>query len=261
MFSNIFWILLFRTDVLLIGGFLDQLQVGLYSAAVPIAQLILTMRQAFTPIILPLLTELVANKQKNELSLLYFLSAKWTTLFALPVFLSMVVAPEFFIQFVFGKEYLAASSSLRIISIGYFIHTIVGPSSNMVVIIGKSRLAMINSIIAFCLSITLNIYLIPAMGIEGAALTAVITFLLYNLLCLVQVYAFIKVHPFRLLHIKFIVAGLFSSIALYYLMQYTAPLFALCCFFLIYFSLLFLFKAIKEEDKLILNMIAGKFKH
>ena len=258
LMSGIFWMLLSRTDTLIIGIFLDQNFVGLYNAAIPIGQMILMVRQAFSPIVLPLLTELLSKNKKDDLSLMYYLSAKWTTILSMPIFISMFIKPEFYLKFIFGSEFISAAPILKIVIFGFFIHTVVGPTSNLLIILGKTRIAMINSVLAFVLSICMNVILIPKFQLIGAAITSLCTYLFYNLLCFIQVYKTIQTQPFKPLHLKFLIAGLIP-IPVFYLQSYIkTDLMAIALYGILYILGLFLLKAVKSEDKIILRTIFKK---
>jgi len=260
MLGGIFWVLLPRTDTIIIGILLDQESVGLYNAAVPIGQLILLVRQALSPIVLPLFTELFAKDDKDSLSLMYYISAKWSVMLAIPIFISMVILPQFYISLIFSEIFLASVPILRIIIIGYFLHTVVGPTSNLLVILGDTKKTMINSIIAFICSIGFNLILIPKYKLIGAGISSVISFNIFNILCFIQVYQKIRIQPFRLLHIKFAIAGLIPVPILFYLDVTKSHLLSIAAYFIAYILLLILFRAIKNEDLLIINVIKNRFK-
>ena len=260
LLSGIFWMLLERTDTIIIGIFLDQTYVGLYNAAIPIGQMILMIRQSFSPVILPLLTELFSKNKRNDLALMYYLSAKWTAILSIPLFISMLMKPEFFIRLIFGSEFISASTILQIVIFGFFIHTIVGPTSNLLIILGKTKLAMQNSVLAFLISILSNIILIPKFQLIGAAISSLCTYTAYNIMCFIQVYQTIHLQPFRLLHLKFAIAGIIP-VPVFYLQSYIrSDLITLIIYGSAYVSLLVILRAIKAEDKIILNTIRNKFK-
>ncbi|MEE4310898.1 MAG: flippase [candidate division KSB1 bacterium] len=260
LFSGIFWMLLARTDTILIGAYLNQKYVGLYNAAVPIGQLILMVRQAFSPIILPLFTELVSKKDRKNLLLMYYIVAKWTTILSLPIFISMLILPKFFIWIVFGRQFLPSASVLQIVIIGFFIHTIMGPTSNLIVILGKTRLAMINSMIAVIISVGLNIILIPRFQLTGAAISSVASYLTFNLLGFFQVYRLLKVQPFRPLHLKYLLASLLPVPILLNSPIINSDLIPLLLYSIAYIGLLIIFKSFKTEDKVVLEAIIGRIR-
>lgn len=260
LLSGIFWMLLSRTDTIIIGIFLDQHYVGLYNAAIPIGQMILMIRQAFSPIILPLLTELLSKNQKDDLSLMYYLSAKWTTILSIPIFISMLFMPQFFIRLIFGSNFIPAAPILQIVILGYFLHTIVGPTSNLLIILGKTKLAMQNSVMAFVFNIIMNIFLIPRYQLIGAAISSASTYLFYNVMCFIQVYRSIHVQPFRLLYLKFVLAGLLPIPILFFRTHIASDPIILIMYGTLYIVFLILLKAVKSEDKIIFSAIRQKVK-
>ena len=260
MLGGIFWLLLPRTDTIIIGVLLDQASVGLYNAAVPIGQLILLIRQALSPIVLPLFTELFAKDDKDSLSLMYYISVKWTAMLSIPLFVSMMILPQFYISMIFSREFLASIPILRIIIVGYFLHTLVGPTSNLLVILGDTKKTMINSIIAFICSVGFNLILIPKYKLIGAGISSVISFNIFNILCFLQVYQKIRIQPFRLIHLKFAIAGIIPIPILYFINITKSHLIAILLYFIAYILFLILTRAIKNEDKIVINVIKNRFK-
>jgi O-antigen/teichoic acid export membrane protein len=258
LLSGMFWFLMARTDTIIIGILLDQTKVGIYNAAVPIGQLLMLAREAFSPIILPLFTELFASEKFDKLSVLYTISSKWMTMLVLPVFISMFVLPDFYINLIFGAKFMAAVPVLKIVIIGYVFHVVMGPLSNLLIISGYTKKAMLNSLAALFVSITLNLILIPKLGLTGAAISAVLAFATFNILCFLHVYSQIKVKPFRLLYIKFIIAATLPIPILYMSMPFDSMFLSILIYFICYVIFLIVFRSVKKEDKVVLDAIKNR---
>jgi O-antigen/teichoic acid export membrane protein len=255
LFSGMFWFLMARTDTIIIGILLDQTKVGIYNAAVPVGQILMLVREAFSPIILPLFTGLFAEGKFDKLSVLYTISSKWMTMLVLPLFISMLVLPHFYISLIFGAEFITAVPVLRIIIFGYVFHVVMGPLSNILIIAGHTKKTMLNSLAALLVSITLNLILIPKFGLEGAAISAVMAFVIFNILCFIHVYRQIEIKPVRLLYFKFIIAAVLPIPILYISPPFDSIFLSIILYFLCYVVLLIVFRSMKKEDLVVLEAI------
>ena len=173
----------------------------------------------------------------------------------LPLFISMLVFPNFYINLIFGAEFVTAIPVLRTIIIGYVFHVIMGPLSNILIIAGHTKKAMLNSLVALVVSITLNLILIPRLSLLGAAISVVFAFITFNLLCFIHVYRQIKIKPFRLLYFKFIVSAILPVAFIYKLVPFENMFFSIILYFLSYVVLVILFRSVKKEDMVVIDAI------
>jgi O-antigen/teichoic acid export membrane protein len=135
-----------------------------------------------------------------------------------------------------------------------------GPASTLLVTLGKPRYNMINAFVALALNLVLNIVFIQRFQLKGAAAAATAGYMIYDLLCLIQIYLFMKIQPFRLVFIKFILAGVIPIPALMFSRLLGSPFLAIGVYGLSYFLLLMLFQSFKSEDVVMWKAIRGKMK-
>ena len=170
----------------------------------------------------------------------------------------LMIVPEFFIQVLFGTEYLAATNVLRLIALGVFFSSMVGPTGNLLIVIGKTKLVLIDFIIAYAVNIFLNIILIPKYGLIGAATATATSVVIHNTITIFQIYYYLKLIAFRTVYLKIALAGLIPG-TLFWLIKDGLSgwiLLALCiAFTLVFIALNFLFGAISNEDKMIMREI------
>jgi O-antigen/teichoic acid export membrane protein len=79
---------------------------------------------------------------------------------------------------------------------------------------GKQKIELYNSIIMVTVSILLKIFLIPKFGVTGAAISTVIVIILMNLITLLEIYFFYKIHPYDTGYYKGIVPAILSSLVI-----------------------------------------------
>src|SRR4030067_3099292 len=97
---------------------------------------------------------------------------KWNLAVTLPFFLVIFLFSESVLNAIFGSSYVQAGYALRILAIGAFIPVILGPNAATLVVIGRTKLNMIDDLIGAVMNISLNLLLIPTMGIIGAAIAS-----------------------------------------------------------------------------------------
>jgi len=202
MLASIIHMFLFRVDILMIGYFLNQTQVGIYNAAVPIGQLLTIIISSFTPFLLPTMTEYFAQNDIDNLNKTFAISTKWVFLFTIPAFSLMLFFPDFFLVVIFGKQFLEAALVLQIISAGFLLAASVGPTGNLLITVGKTHLNLINNLVVIVINIVLNLLLIPRFGIYGAAIASGFSYAFLNILALVEIYWMHGIQPYTPVYLR-----------------------------------------------------------
>jgi O-antigen/teichoic acid export membrane protein len=258
--SSLIYIIMCYTDTLMLGYFTRAEDVGLYNIALRLSRFILLFPTAITFIYLPIASEQFSKGFSENVREVYVSVVKWTFTLSIPIFLTLLLFPKTVIGVVFGWEYLEGWSTLCILSVGFFISVLIGPSGFTLVALGKTKLVALNNIVAFILNITLNAFLIPAFGIEGAALATSLTSMLINSLALVQIYKLAAIHPFSLHVIKPLMLTSTATIVLCLIIKVhfhnLALLFLTVALSMsIYILSVPLTRSLREEDKIILNSL------
>lgn len=251
-------------DTFMIGKLMDVKSVGLYNAALPIANLLTLLPLTFTPLFLPLITKNFASKKMFLVDSLTKNVGKWAFFINFPLLLLMFLFPGFFINLLFGKDYISAASSLIFLSFGFFLFSLSQPSIQLLRMVKKTKLYLINVIISAPINIILNLLFIPKYGISGAALATSISYLIFSLLFIIESYYYLKLVPLSLNFWKPIVAGLITLIVIL-LFKRLLPLniyFVILLgiiFFILYLFLLIILKSFDEQDKLLFKFLKSKF--
>lgn len=164
-----------KIDQIIIGKMMGVREVGLYAAAVKIAEI-----WYFIPgIICGSLFPAIINSKKigetiyrHRLKNLYLLMFFLSVLIAIPISLF----GNFFVSCIFGLDYIGATSVLKIYiwaGVGVFLGTAINQyliSENMI------RTILVLNVFSMILNIGLNLYLIPIIGLNGAAIATLISY-------------------------------------------------------------------------------------
>ena len=200
--SSIFNLLRQRLTILFLGYFKTADVVGLYNAALPLAQLISMPLTAITFIYLPIASQLYAQHNIQDMKTLYTTVTKWTFCITLPIFLCMFLAPKLIIRVLFGVKYIEASTALQILLFGFFIHTLLGPNGMTLVSLGKTKIMLFCSAIGTFTGIIAAILLIPHYGLNGAATSSFTSLIIMNFSSSLFLFKTSTVHPFSNDYIK-----------------------------------------------------------
>jgi len=180
----------------LILGYLGTPElVGLYNAAYPLSEFISIPLTALALIYTPVAAGLYSQNLMAELRHNYTILTKWIVSLTLPIFLVLCLFPEAVLNLFFGPAYVAAAPALRILSLGFIINNLFGPSTNTLLATGKSRFVMWAILAVAIVNVVVNIVLIPSLGVVGAAIASVISLTLFSFIKSIRLYLSYRIQP------------------------------------------------------------------
>lgn len=217
--SNLFNKYTMRLDIILLGFFRLAYDVGLYSVALKIQPFIYMFSSSMALIFSPIVVELFEKKDISNLGFIYKRVTKWTALVSTPIVLVIVIFNENILR-IFGSDFLPASGALIVLSAGSLFADMFGLSGQVINMIGKPMVNLINSVVLTVIMILSFVILIPAYGIVGAAVSYSIGLFVINILRIIQVYKFIKIHPFSFSILKVAASAVLTFFIVYYLKSF-----------------------------------------
>lgn len=264
--TTILLVLMQRTDLIMIGHFLQKREVGLYAAISRLNEFLLFIPVSASFIYLPIATRLLSKKEEDKLNKIFSSLVKWCYIVSIPVALVFIVYPYFAIPFLFGSEYAPAVSALQILTIGLLIHVLIGLNGTTAIAGGKTWLIFINSIIALIINIILNYVFIPIFGINGAASATAISYLLINIIFYLEVYHLWKIQPFTRSLLKILAGSFILILSLYYIFNLSQfagmhkAVLSILVLSIIIFIYMFFIRWLENEDVLLLEAVAERLK-
>jgi len=241
-------------DTLMLGYLKNTLSVGLYNAALPIAQFISVTLGSIRFIYMPIASAMYAKKQIHEMKKSYAVITKWLCAATFPLAIVFVFFPKLSITFLFGPKYTAAGSVLQILSVGFFMVNLMGPNGITLLAIGKTKFLSYAILIGASINVILNIILIPTYGINGAAIATVIAFISMNIIRSVKLYSIFRIHSLE----KNIIKPMLLSVILFFFIYFIGKNFLIITFWMLpvlfiiflilYFISLLLTKSFDKED-------------
>jgi O-antigen/teichoic acid export membrane protein len=174
-------------------------------AVIPSA-IIGTINTAYTPMV----GDLHMQKRRGDLLALSRGVGKWSFMLGFPIFCLQVSFPTEILS-LFGRQFRAATPALIVLAIGMLFNFSTGPSTRTLMASGRSRLALIDYIIVLSVEIGLSLWLIPSVGLLGAAIARATGSALNNGLPLWQVWRLERLHPYTWDYWKPLVAGVAAA--------------------------------------------------
>ncbi len=198
--SNSMGMVISWTDVLMLGRFVSDADVGVYSISFKLAFVTGLLLNAVNSISTPKFAEMHTVGDTAALADLMRQTTRLLFISAVPIMILLVVGGKLLLG-LFGAEFVSGYHALVILVMGQFVSTISGPVGNLLQMTGNERVFLYIVACMATLNVILNLLLIPTYGIVGAAAASAITLTLNNLLCVVTIrrrLGFISIFiPFR----------------------------------------------------------------
>lgn len=251
-------------DTIILSYFHSTAEVGVYQAIYPLTTLLLIGLRAFGFIYMPMVSELHSDERDDALQRTFQVITKWIFMATLPIFLVMAFYPQLVIRNTFGPEYVTGGLALSILAVGFFTHTISGPSGDTLIAAGRSRLMMYNHFAAAVVNTILNFILIPQYSLVGAAVATSISYFLMNALYLIELYLIVGTHPFTGALFRPGVAAFALWIPFYWALEtylsVTLPVLivAMILFLAVYAVIILRFGGIEREELVLLKQFENR---
>lgn len=162
--------LIAQTGVIMLGMFRTEAEVGYYVIAVKLAMLSSFVIQAVNSMAGPKFSELFHTDKIDELFHVAIKSTKLIFLTTIPILLGLIVFGRPILSHVFGSNFVVVYPAMTILVFGEFINTITGLSGMFLNMTGKQNVLKNIMFSAAVLNILINLWLIPKLGFNGAAI-------------------------------------------------------------------------------------------
>lgn len=213
-------LLLQRIDLFILTGFTSAATAGIYGIAAEIAYSVKKIRQSFDPIFIPVASELLEKNDKTELSSHYKTVTRW--IFSMDTLLLSLffLAGNRIIQ-IFGPEFTPGYTAMVILTISILINGTFG-LGELFILIKNPWINILNTLGSIVVNIVSALIFIPKYGMNGAAVSVTVTYIIMNTVRIIEVGAVYELSPFsRKLALTF-VSGIISIIVSL-LFQYFMP--------------------------------------
>lgn len=163
------------TDTLMIGIFRGPTEVGLYQAAQPLTFLISYFAAALCIVLLPMISEIWAKREKELLAQAMHSILKFSTIIIIPAVFVFMALPDVILRSFFGPSYVLAAVTFQILTAAVIASTLFSILQSIAAGIGKPMVTTVVVGVMACLNFITNLIFIPIYGIVGAAVTTFVS--------------------------------------------------------------------------------------
>jgi O-antigen/teichoic acid export membrane protein len=194
-----------RVDVLMLGAYYATSAVGIYSVAVKIAVGTEFIISSIKSIAMPKISELYWSGQKDELHRTMRFTAKLIFLLTSPIMLVLVLFAEPLLR-IAGPDFVEGATSLRILALTHFVCAVSGMVGAFMNMTGDQVAFTRMVVVSIVVNVLLNLLLMGPYGMNGAALAAGLSYMLWNLWGAVYIWQKHRIRtfywPFSGAHVK-----------------------------------------------------------
>lgn len=229
-------------DKLMLGFFNGVLEVGQYTAAQRIADIMIILTTSLSGILFTVFSDYHSNQEYDKAQQLSMSSEKYISLTLLPFVIFIFLFSEEIMTLLFGKEFSSSGNILSYLCVAVYFNLLRMPFTTQILSSGNLKLAFGISFFVLILNIILNMLLIPesigpfntfGYSGDGAAIATLITFFVGGVLVRFWVYRINGVVPYAGL-LSHYLAAIASTISVFLF----STLFPFTIWFIIPYSLM-----------------------
>jgi O-antigen/teichoic acid export membrane protein len=195
-----------RADIVLLTMFVGPRATAVYAAAEFVTRVTANARYAFDSVAAPMFSEAIHLGDRQRLQDNLLMITRWVALAAAPIAVT-VVSLRHELLALYGPSFGEGVTALSILAVGHLVNAILGLSGWILTMGGRSRMILANNVVAAGTNIVMGLTLIPRFGLVGTAIAALGSVTLLNLIVVVEVWRWQRVHQFSLSVAKPLVAA------------------------------------------------------
>jgi O-antigen/teichoic acid export membrane protein len=188
--------LLFWTDYFVFSHYAHGAELGVYAAAVRVAQALVLFLIAVNYMFSPFVADLHARSERERLDALFKTLTRWVVAGSLPILLLLLIVPGPVLR-LFGGEFQSGTTALRILLIGQTVNVATGSVGFILIMVGRTGWDLAVYAASFVLDLVVAFALVPHLGAEGAAVAQAVTLVASNGARLYLVWRFVRIQPFH----------------------------------------------------------------
>ncbi|MEM3405998.1 MAG: polysaccharide biosynthesis C-terminal domain-containing protein [Candidatus Pacearchaeota archaeon] len=244
-------------------GYLDMESAGFWGALIIIGQILLLLPSIIQSAIFPSLSFFVKENSKN-VEILLNKSLKYIIITLLPAALCFILFAKQIILLLYKNDYLFITNIIPIQVLSIILYALALINLSVIYSLGYQKIRNYIMFFTGFIALFINLFLISEFLVIGAAISFMITSLIFFILSFfiikkLNIKLFLNLKKI----IKFILVLFFFLICLY-IITFTPLFFAIPLLFILlvcYLVILYKIKIVNETDILVLNIIIKKLKY
>ena len=186
LFTASMFTLMGSIDRLMLGFFRSSAEVGIYSVALKVSNVVNVLLVAINSIIAPKFAQLFWRNDWDSLENVIRFSTRLIFYSTLPCISVFVFFPSEVLS-LFGEDFSSGSTVLLILASGQVVNCLAGSVGYFLDLTGNQKIFRNIVAASTVLNIFLNVFLIPKFGIEGAAIATALSTMAWNILALLYI--------------------------------------------------------------------------
>ena len=175
-----------RVDIVLVAALGSLPEAAIYTAATRFVPLGQFGTQAIQQVLQPKFTALLAHNEDASLREVYKVATAWSMSIAWPMYVLVGCAPLAYLG-LFGDAYEESGrTTVVLMSLTMLLAVAVGAADTLLLMAGRSGFSLANNLVALALDVALCVWLIPHLGMTGAAIAWAASSTLRSILAVIQ---------------------------------------------------------------------------
>lgn len=193
--ASVMQLALQRMDIVLVAVIAGPSPAAVYTAATRFVVVGQMGRNAVSLAAQPDLAQSLHRGDRHGTNLLYQATTAWLMMATWPVYLVLCVDGDVVLR-LFGHGYAEGAPVLLLVASAMLVATLCGDVDVVLIMAARTSWSLANVTGAFLVNLSLDLLLIPHLGILGAAIGWAVAIAAKNLSALVQVALALRLHPF-----------------------------------------------------------------
>lgn len=198
---NALFIVNSRVDIMILGEYGSNKEVGVYNIALRISEIVGYSLTLVNFIISPLIAQYFANGEKDRLQNLITRSSRLIMFISLPLAIIIILFSRPFMNF-FDADLHNGHLALLILCAGQIVNVLCGSVGMILLMTGHQRYSILSIIVAVLLNVILNLLLIPSYGLTGTAIATAASMAAWNFIMYIFVLRKTRINTFALASLK-----------------------------------------------------------
>ncbi len=177
--SAIAYFIMQSVDVIILSIYKGFEEIAFYSVSVKLATLTALALMSVNIVVAPKIAEIFENKDMTTLQQLVKNSTRIIFLVSICVLSILFFFSEEILN-LFGEGYVVAKNALIFLLAAQFFNAVSGPGAIYLNMTGRQKILNKILILGLVVNISLNFYLIPSHGINGAAIATLVSLIIWN---------------------------------------------------------------------------------
>jgi len=195
-FNSIGSMAVLTIDAMMIASFMGLDETGVYTTVLYLISAMQVPNKSIVRVASGLVVQYWKTKDMQKMHELYKKTSSISLIIALYAFVLVWINIDFIFS-ILPKAYGSGVEVFLILMAGKLVDIFLGLNGTIFITSKKYRLDIVFTIFLLVSVYTLNLYLLPLLGLKGAAISTSLAIIFYNVARLIMVWVWYKMHPFE----------------------------------------------------------------